>query len=98
VSADLDSLIRMARWGREQGKRNVIADLAPLCEMADELDRLRGDLAAAKAEPPRPTAIVYASEGVLHAFEDYEEAVAFSDEHGMDIGGISRWIWHPKSP
>jgi hypothetical protein len=96
MSAELDSLIRMARWGREQGKRNIVADLAPLCEIADEVERLRVALAAAKAEPPRPAAIVYASEGVLHAFEDYDEAVMFSYEHSMDIGGIHQWVWHPK--
>jgi hypothetical protein len=64
--------------------------------LLDEIARLRAELAEAKAEPPRPAAIVYASEGVLHAFEDYDEAVMFSDEHSMDIGGIHQWVWHPK--
>ncbi len=36
-----DSLLRIARWGREQGKVNVIADLNPLCAIGDEIDHLR---------------------------------------------------------
>jgi HAMP domain-containing protein len=67
-------------------------------ELRAEIDRLRAELEQAKAEPPRPAAIVYASEGVLHVFESYEEAVAFSDERNMDIGGVNQWIWHPKLP
>jgi hypothetical protein len=67
-------------------------------ELRDEIVRLRAELAAAKGEPPQPAAIVYASEGVLHAFEDYDEAAAFSEEHNLDIGGIHQWVWHPKSP
>lgn len=53
MSTEMESLIRMARWGREQGKKNIIADLAPLCEMADQIDRLRTELVAVKADPVR---------------------------------------------
>ena len=45
-----DSLLRVARWGRERGKVNVIADLDVLCAMGDEIDRLRDELATAKAQ------------------------------------------------
>lgn len=36
-----ESLVRVARWAKNQGKRNVIADLEPLCDITAELDRLR---------------------------------------------------------
>ncbi len=36
-----DSLVRMARWGLVEGKRNIIADLGSISDMAAEIDQLR---------------------------------------------------------
>ncbi len=86
-----DSLIRMARWGQEQGKRNVIADLEPLIAMGDEIDRLKAELASAQAQPPRPAAIVWSEQKptepgfyLVHgAHDEVPRVVRFWDYNGQ---------------
>jgi hypothetical protein len=75
-----------------------------------EVERLRTELAAVKAEPPRPVAIVVhrhraTSKGFhLHLFEDDGDAVKYSvgliDERVLphDVRKIDEVTWHPKSP
>lgn len=109
MTGDAESLVRMARFGKAQGKRNVIADLGPLCELVDEVERLRAELAAAKAEPPRPAAIVAcpsksARGYMVHQFEDFEdEDVMRVSRHLADevsfpihVFKVTDFIWHPK--
>lgn len=99
---ELGRIVREAwvRWAGQQPEPRPgwLIQWPDLNEADREVDRLIGEAVAAAIEPPRPEAIVYASEGVLHAFEDCDEAITFSDANALDIGGIHQWIWHPKSP
>src|SRR5437870_5318427 len=71
----------------------------------DEIERLRAELKA-KAEPPRPAAIVRTAK-CLHMYEDYNEgrrcymeqlqAGTDTSWHGF-ARGIDEVAWHPKSP
>lgn len=63
-----------------------------------EIERLRAELAA-KAEPPRPAAIVTEhlsptkSAVVIDAYEDHADVPEQDRECASDVVG---WIWHPK--
>jgi hypothetical protein len=70
-------------------------------ELAREVDRLRAELAATKAESPRPAAIVQVIGGHFHGFESDTDALAFRNER--DDVGISQhsvcysWTWHARA-
>ena len=40
MSEEVDSLQRMVKWGRDNGKRSVVVDLDALAELFDQRDKL----------------------------------------------------------
>lgn len=94
----------LAKKWRTSNRRNF-DDL-----LIDEIERLRAELEQAKAEPPRPAAIVLhrhrtAGRGFhLHSFEVDEDAVKYSCDliaervFPHDVCQIDEATWHPKSP
>jgi hypothetical protein len=63
-----------------------------------EIDRLRAELAAAKAEPPRPVAIMANPDGDVHAFEYMPDYHVTPQPCGSWGYTLRSWTWHPKSP
>jgi hypothetical protein len=68
-----------------------------------EVDRLRAELAEAKAAPPRPAAIVRTIPNVYHAFESGDDAQDFwlANHRGEFLAGsvlqfVKSWTWHPR--
>ena len=64
-----------------------------------EVERLRAELAAARAEPPHPAAMVRGKGcGEWHAFERREEARRFVEPAPLNPWyPVESWHWHPES-
>jgi hypothetical protein len=83
-----------------EGPDDVVLEYSDAVKLLAEIDRLCGELAAARAEPQRPAAIVRlcnTAETEVHAFEVFKDALNFIRQAksvwAMKTDGS--WTWHP---
>ncbi len=88
----------------EQLERELAAARDALRVARSQLDESReaargayAELAAARAEPPRPTSLAMGRDGDVHAYESTDDYAKVPQEPGGFGYHVRSWTWHPAT-